>query len=258
MKCVVIVDDREEYHSRLIENLQSRLSSLSKPVVVEFRKRRLQVGDLVVLCRGNALIIELKRASDLLSSLYDGRLFEQVQNSLVLSSLFDHIIVRRLLIIYEDEVTAASSRNASSEQILDAIYAALMSMTFRWGITIFQVSSKESLAIFLSRLIIRESKGSHDGGMPQLVSFVKKSVSPSVGVLASLPNIGVKKAEQLLAAYGSPLRVFLEPNLDQSIPGIGSKVVESIRKYVWGSLSPTILQKDPLVIGIFEDPPKAS
>ncbi len=82
---------------------------------------------------------------------------------------------------------------------------------------------------------------------------MKKSVSPSIGVLTSLPNIGFKKAEQLIDFYGSPLRVFLEPGLDTSVPGIGSKVVESIRKHVWCSVRPTILQRDPLVIGIFED-----
>ena len=253
MKCVVIVDDREEYNSHLIGGIRSRLSALTNPVVVEFRRRRLQIGDLVILCGGNAMVVELKTAADLLASIYDGRLFEQARNSLELLSLFDHAIVRRILIVYGNEESAASARTTSSDQILDAAYAALMSITFRWGISIFQVPSRDSLIIFLTRLIVREAKGSHDKGIPQVVSFTKKSVSPSVGVLASLPNIGSKKAEQLLEFYGSPLRVFLDPNLAQSVPGIGSKVVESIQEHVWCSLRPTVLQENPLVIGIFDD-----
>lgn len=206
MGCTVIIDSREY---KTAEDVIKWLKRYDCTVI----PRKLDIGDYVV--PGN-VGIERKNAMDFISSIVDGRLFEQGSE---LVKAYDKAYV----IIEGDLWRAASRRNVHEH----AIISSLISLS-EIGIRILYTHNEEGTAYTIKSL----AEGGVNLGVKTTV--IKKSNSiydAQITFLSSLPGIGIKRAAALLKAFGTPLNAL--NNLNQwvrKVDGINEKIVALVRK----------------------------
>ena len=182
----IVVDDREP--AKIISHL--------KKLKVEVITQRLEVGDYDV---GEKVLVERKTGPDYVSSLADGRLFEQ---ALRLTEGADQVII-----ILEDFEKAFESPGWKDRQ--KQVYGSLMYLSLRLGILLFPSSGKMQTAQILERMCswLQEKKDD-----PVIFARgVKKSMSQldrQQFLLQGLPQIGPKTALALLKHFKTPLAVF--------------------------------------------------
>lgn len=182
----------------------------------------LPVADYII---SDSIAIERKEAGDFVSSIIDGRLFEQAGE---LAKSFD-----RPLIIIEAEKgieTLYSERNIHP----NAIRGAFAAVALDFGIpTIFSSGTEETAALILS-IAKREFS---EGNLPQLKGKKRgKTLSEQQEALvASLPEVNITLARRLLSEFKTPGAVFLaEKSALENVSGIGKATSATIRKVVFG------------------------
>ncbi len=181
----IVADEREKP-----SGVPDELRSLG--AMVDYRV--LDVADYVV----GPYAVERKSARDFVSSLYSGRLFDQAHR---LGQAYQTI-----LLVVEGDLWKDSKgvRNPRS------LWGALISAVLDFGLDAFFTPNAKQTAQFLVTLGKggRHRRGS-DG--PPIVVRKPRSQDPSriqISVLSSLPGIGPRMAEQLLAHFGSLRKVF--------------------------------------------------
>ena len=181
----IIVDEREK-PSGVPEELRSLGAS------VEYRV--LDVADYVV----GSYAVERKSVRDFLSSLYSGRLFDQAHR---LGQSYE-----MSLLVVEGDLwrELRDLRNPRS------LWGALISAVFDFGLNTFFTPDGKQTAQFLITLA---RGGRHRGSANSPPLVVRKPKTADVrriqlSILSSLPGIGPRMAEQLLAQFGSLRRVF--------------------------------------------------
>ena len=179
----IVVDEREKA-SGIPEFL------LKSGVRVDYAK--LYVGDYIM---APDVGVERKSGRDLLSSIYDGRLFEQCR---ALSAF------RKPILIIEGE----ASRLEELAENLKAAFGALAYITLVYNISILNTSSPKSTALILLALAENLSRERKPGA---LLVKTRKSEDPKLQqmyMVASLPGVGVKLAKRLLELFETPRAVF--------------------------------------------------
>ena len=216
----IIVDDRERNSSipELLKNAGA---------VIDFAQ--LKVGDYVV---SSETAVERKTIHDLISSIYDGRLFVQC------SDLVKHyqkplLVVQgniaNLTEIPEDMEDKDLKRQAER---MPLAYDALVTVATEFRIPIIHTPSAEHTAQLLVTLVNRSLReGRTTGPLMRKIKKENPVYIQQLSVLASVPGIGEKLAARMLKKFHTPIRALNASAAElATIQGFGLARAERVRK----------------------------
>ncbi|MEM3832047.1 MAG: ERCC4 domain-containing protein [Thermoprotei archaeon] len=181
---VVVIADSRERNSGVPEILSSM------NITVAFKQ--LDVADYII---SDAVAIERKSASDFISSIFDGRLFDQAYR---LSNTYE-----RAIIIVEKELAGLETL-VKNPQI---IRGAIISLTIRHGVNVIFSKSIEETAELIKLAAEHEQKT----GKKIIIKHKPKLSTTKdwqINIIGSLPGIGPKLAERLLLKFTTVRSVF--------------------------------------------------
>ena len=201
----IIVDERER---------KSGIPELLKSVGLNIEMKTLLIGDYIV---APETVIERKSIRDLMSSIFDGRLFDQCSR---LKEHFQHPIV--LMEGNVDEIEEITENPM-------IFYGAISRVVLEFGIPVIPTPSANHSAKLLVSLCSKKesSKG------PFLKKIKKSSdlQKQQLSVLCSLPGIGEKFAVRMLEKFGTPINVFTATTADLAkVEGLGQARATKIKK----------------------------
>ncbi len=206
MECAVIVDSREYETAEEVIKWLKRLGCSVIP-------RKLDIGDYVL--PGN-IGVERKRAMDFISSIVDGRLFDQGRE---LVRAFD----KAYLIIEGDLWRALGRREVHKHSVLGAL-----STLIELGLNLLYTPDEEGTAYVIKSL---SEKVGRKGIRAIPIRKGETIRDAQIQFLSSLPGIGPKRAEALLRAFGTPIDAL--NNLGQwtrKVNNINEGLVSIVRK----------------------------
>ena len=201
----IVVDEREK---------KSGIPSLLKGIGINLEIKTLPVGDYIV---APETIVERKSISDLVSSVFDGRLFDQC-NRMKENFQFPIIIIE-------------GDTNEIEELIENpfVFYGAVSSVAIDFKIPIISTPNASHTAKLLVSMCSRK-----DVTKGPFIKKIRKSDDlqrQQLSVLSSLPGVGEKTAIRMLEKFGTPLKVFSASSTELSkISGLGELRAKKIKK----------------------------
>ncbi len=201
----IIIDERER---------KSGIPDLLRAVGVKIELTNLPIGDYIV---APETVVERKSVHDLISSVFDGRLFDQCNR---LKENFAHPAI--LMEGNVDEIDEIAENPL-------VFYGAISSIVLDYKIPIIPTPSASHSAKLLVSMCARQStkKG-------PFLKKIKKSddlQKQQLAVLCSLPGIGEKLATRMLEKFGSPNSTLKASYTELSkIQGMGEARALRIRK----------------------------
>jgi len=201
----IIVDERER---------KSGIPDLLKAVGLNLEMNTLPIGDYIV---APETVVERKSIRDLLSSVFDGRLFDQC------SRLKEHF--QNPIILMEGNVDEI-------EEIADnplIFYGAISTVVIDFKIPIIPTpSAMHSAKLLVSMCSRKESpKGPYLKKIKKSTDLEKQQLSS----LCSLPGVGEKFAVRMLEKFGTPLKVFTATTSELAkVEGLGEARAKKIKK----------------------------
>ncbi len=209
----IVADEREK---------KSGIPGLLQSAGLDVEIKTLLVGDYVV---GPEVVVERKSIKDLMSSVFDGRLFDQCGR---LRDNFEHPVI-----LMEGDV----------DEIVDiaenpmVFYGAVSAVALDHKIPIIPTPSASHTAKLLASMCSRQD-GRTAGTDGPLVKRVKKSENlrqQQLSVLASLPGVGQKIATRLLDRFDTPRGALTSTTADLAgVEGMGIQRAKKIKR-VMGS-----------------------
>jgi len=205
----IVTDERER---------KSGIPKLLKAIGVNVEIKTLPIGDYIV---SHETIVERKSIKDFMSSIFDGRLFDQC-NRLKDNYQFPVIILEGNI----DEIESITENPL-------VFYGALSTIAVDFNIPIIPTPNASDTAKLLVSLASRKeiSKG-------PLLKKIKKSSDTQkqqLSVLSSLPGVGEKTAVRMLEKFGTPLNVLSASIKDLAkVPGLGESRAKKIKKMIEG------------------------
>ncbi|MCK5159123.1 MAG: hypothetical protein KAR08_08195, partial [Candidatus Heimdallarchaeota archaeon] len=192
----IIIDSREK-NSKILFYLKK------EGIKLEFKQ--LDCGDYILSDR---VALEYKKGEDLLSSIIDGRLFEQ------LGSLTNAYQIPILLI------EGFPSGGIHPE----AIAGALSSFVIDFGVSIIQTQNSEESAAIIKRIAMREQKTKKRKPLIRKSMKMGNPNENAIQVISSFPGINRTLATRLLEKLGS-IRKIVNASEDElkEIEGLGVK-----------------------------------
>ena len=201
----IVVDERER---------KSGIPDLLKGIGINLEMKTLPVGDYIV---APETVVERKTISDLVSSIFDGRLFDQC-NRLKENFQFPIILI-------EGDV-------AEIEKLVEnpfVFYGAVSSIVTNFKIPIISTPNASHTAKLLVSMCSRK-----DTTRGPFIKKIRKSdnlQSQQLSVLCSLPGVGEKTAIRMLEKFGTPLRVLSSSITELSkVSGLGEARAKNIKK----------------------------
>ncbi|MCW5589030.1 MAG: hypothetical protein KIT27_05130 [Legionellales bacterium] len=202
----IIIDFREK-NNQIVEYLENDIH-------INLRFEFLPLGDYQFL---DTILFERKTLRDYAQSIIDGRLFSQAQR-LAQSK-------KRGIFIIEGSASQLNEIGVSRE----AMQGALISVSVILGIPVLRSQTPLETA----KLMLYTAKQAHSISNLAYASKVRRPKGKKklqLHILQSLPSIGPKRAEQLLASFGSVENVITASIEDlQLMAGIGKKTAEKIQ-----------------------------
>lgn len=204
-KLRIVVDERER---------KSGIPDLLRAVGINIEMKTLPVGDYIV---APETVVERKSIKDLISSVFDGRLFDQC-NRLKENFQFPIILMEGNM----DEI------NEITENPL-IFYGAVSSIALDFKIPVIATPSADHTAKLLVSMCSRKE-------LPKgpFLKKIKKSndiQKQQLVALSSLPGVGEKLAIRMLEKFGSPLKVFNASSTDLAkVQGLGNARAKKIKK----------------------------
>ena len=201
----IIVDEREK---------KSGIPDLLKSVGMNLEMKTLPIGDYIV---APETVVERKSIRDLMSSVFDGRLFDQCSR---LKEHFEHPIV--LMEGNVDEIEEITENPL-------IFYGAISTVILDFKIPIIPTPSAAHTAKLLVSMCSR--KDSPKG--PYLKKIKKSSdlEKQQLSILCSLPGVGEKFAIRMLTKFGTPLKVFTATTAELAkVEGLGDARAKKIKK----------------------------
>jgi ERCC4-type nuclease len=174
----IVMDDREP------ESIERILRS--NGILVE--RKRIEVADYLI---GVDVCIERKTLEDFLRSIYDGRLFDQVEEMMRCCS--------RILVLIE------SSHRLDGRGKLHYL-GALAYLSLK-GVSVIHVNGYEDTAYLLTYLA-RKVEGDRPSTIPVRRRRKAKSFEEAYSILLSFPSIGPKSAEKLMSEFKNLKEIF--------------------------------------------------
>jgi DNA excision repair protein ERCC-4 len=201
----IVIDVREK---------KSGIPDLLKAVGVNIEIKTLPIGDYIV---APETVVERKSIQDLMSSIFDGRLFDQCSR---LKEHFQHPII--LIEGNVDEIDSITENPL-------IFYGALSTIAIDFKIPIIPTSSASHTAKLLVSMCSR--KQSHKGPFLKKIRKSNDLQKQQLSTLCSLPGVGEKTAIRMLKKFGSPLQVFTAPYTELSkVEGLGESRAKKIKK----------------------------
>lgn len=221
----IVADERER---------KCGIPALLREAGLGLEVRTLPVGDYIV---GPETIVERKSVHDLVSSVFDGRLFDQC------ARLRDNFALPLIAVEGNPDEVEAVAENPL------VFYGAVSRVAIDYRIPIVPTPSASHTARLLVALAARCAEalaaagaatggGAGDGAPPPIppgpyVKKIKKhddTERQQLSALASLPGIGEKLAVRLLGRFGTPIAVFNAPLADLAkVDGLGAARAGRIR-----------------------------
>ena len=217
----IVVDERERN-----SNIPVLLKNAG--AVIDFAQ--LKVGDYIV---SSETAVERKTVHDLLSSIYDGRLFVQC------SDLVKYY--QKPLLVVQGNIAELGETSEAMEdpddiklhtERMSLAYDALITVATEFRIPIIHTPSAEQTAQLLVTLVNRSLQEAKATG--PLLRKIKKENPIQIqqlSVLASLPGVGEKLAARMLKKFHTPIRALNASAAElATIPGFGLTRAERVRK----------------------------
>jgi DNA excision repair protein ERCC-4 len=196
--------------------------------VIDFTQ--LKVGDYIV---SSETAVERKTVRDLISSIYDGRLFVQC------SDLVKYY--QKPLLVVQGNIAELGETSEDMEdpddiklhtERMSLAYDALITVATEFRIPIIHTPSAEQTAQLLVTLVNRSLQEAKATG--PLLRKIKKENPIQIqqlSVLASLPGVGEKLAARMLKKFHTPIRALNASAAElATIPGFGLTRAERVRK----------------------------
>ena len=202
----VVADERER-----ASGVPEELSKLNVRVYFS----RLPVADYVL---NPELAVERKSVKDLVSSVYDSRLFYQAAK---LSAAY----AKPFLLVEGD-----SKEVESLAKNLKSFYGAIANVTLAYGLRVLYTANPRETATAIAELL-SHARAKPLARMPsELPPKAKSFPQQQLYLVSATPGIGRKLAEKLLSKYGTPRRIMgLTAGELAMTQGIGWKKAERIR-----------------------------
>ena len=184
----VIIDERERGKIRKAFRFLEQKNGYNIKLQIE----TMEHGDYVVSSR---IAIERKRGDDLVSSIFDNRLFEQI---IGMKEKFDQVVL----------IVENPKKIFRRPTIKEApIYGALLYVAFKMGVSVVPTTNEKETA----ELVYALAKSEQERGifpswpLPERTIPIKKvAQEDQEHFLQGMVQVGVKSAKQLLSAFGAP------------------------------------------------------
>ena len=179
----------------IIDNRERKLMSLldKKYPHVQYEAKQLDIADVVI---SKDVAIERKEGFDLVASIIDNRLFEQLI---------------RLKDTYENPILIIESLNNDVfENIgmkISSIYGALAKISYKMGISVIPTQSLEHTAVAVERLAYREQIKHGESVFSRKAPKNMSIEDRRVYIIEGLIDIGSKKAKILIDTFKTPYNV---------------------------------------------------
>ncbi len=202
----VVADEREK-----ASGVPEFLSKLGLRVYFS----RLPVADYVL---SPELAVERKTVRDLVSSVYDSRLFYQAAR---ISATYAKPY---LLVEGDSKEVEKVAKNVKS------FYGAIANVTLSYGLRLLYTADEEETAMAIAALLAH-ARSKPLARMPsELPPKAKSLPQQQLYLVSSMPGVGRRLAEKLLLKYGTPRRVMsLTAGELAMTQGLGWKRAERIR-----------------------------
>jgi DNA excision repair protein ERCC-4 len=201
----IIVDERER---------KSGIPELLKSVGLNVEMKTLPIGDYIV---APETVVERKSIRDLMSSVFDGRLFDQC------SRLKEHFAFPIILV----EGNVDEIEDITDNPLI--FYGALSTVAIDFKIPIIPTPNATHTAKLLVSMCSRK-----DSPKGPFLKKIKKSSNlqkQQLSVLCSLPGIGEKFAVRMLEKFGTPFKVFTATSAELAkVEGLGEARAKKIKK----------------------------
>jgi len=201
----IVVDEREK---------KSGIPDLLRGTGINLEIKMLPVGDYIV---APETVVERKTISDLVSSVFDGRLFDQCNR------LKEHYQFPILLIEGNiDEIEELTENSL-------VFYGAISSIAIDFKIPVIHTPNASHTSKLLISMCSRK-----DASKGPFIKKIRKSndiQKQQLSMLCSLPGVGEKTAIRMLEKFGTPLRVLSSSTTELSkVSGLGEARAKNIKK----------------------------
>ena len=200
-KIVVVCDYRERETIELLEKIGAVVN-----------KRNLEVGDFVCSQR---IVIEKKTHSDFISSIIDGRIFEQAKN---MKSNFE-----RPVILIEGYSTREINENA--------LKAAIASLIVDYGISLINTKNPVDTAKTIYWIAKKEQEEMKHEVAFKVGKKPEDSKKLKEFIISGIPGVSTVLSKRLLEYFGSVEKIFVASEKElKAVNGIGEKLAKKIKK----------------------------
>ena len=201
----MVIDEREK---------KSGIPDLIKQIGVKVEMMNLPVGDYIV---APETIVERKSVNDFISSVFDGRLFDQCSR---LKEHFEHPAI-----IIEGNVDEIDK---ITENPL-VFYGAMSSVVLDFKIPVIPTPNASHTAKLLISMCARQ--GAVKGPFLKKIRKSGDLKQQQLSILCSLPGVGEKLATRMLEKFGSTSNSLNASSVELSkINGMGEARAQKIRK----------------------------
>ena len=201
----MVIDERER---------KSGIPDLIKQIGVKVETMNLPVGDYIV---APETIVERKSVSDFISSVFDGRLFDQCSR---LKEHFEHPAI-----VIEGNVDEIDK---ITENPL-VFYGAMSSVVLDFKIPVIPTPNASHTAKLLISMCARQ--GAVKGPFLKKIRKSGDLKQQQLSILCSLPGVGEKLATRMLEKFGSTSNSLNASSVELSkINGMGDARAQKIRK----------------------------
>jgi DNA excision repair protein ERCC-4 len=201
----IVVDEREK---------KSGIPDLLKGTGINLEIKTLPVGDYIV---APETVVERKTVSDLISSIFDGRLFDQCHR------LKEHYQFPILIIEGDIDEIEELTENPL------VFYGAISSIAIDFKIPVIPTPNATHTSKLLISMCSRK-----DASKGPFIKKIRKSndlQKQQLSMLCSLPGVGEKTAIRMLEKFGTPLRVLSSSIIELSkVSGLGEARAKNIKK----------------------------
>jgi DNA excision repair protein ERCC-4 len=208
----MVVDERER---------KSGIPDLLKEIGVKVELKNLPIGDYIV---ASETVVERKSIYDFISSVFDGRLFDQCNR------LKEH---------YENPAIVIEGNIDEIDKITEnplVFYGAISSVVLDFKIPVVPTPNASHTAKLLIAMCARQ--GSIKGPFLKKIRKSGDLNHQQLSVLCSLPGIGEKLATRMLERFGSPNNSLNASAADLSkIKGMTETRAQKIRKILDGKIT---------------------
>lgn len=203
----VVADERER-----ASGVPDELSKLNVRVYFS----RLPVADYVL---NPELAVERKSLRDLISSVYDSRVFYQAAR---LSASY-----AKPYLLIEGDSTEVESLASN----LKAFFGAIANVTLAYGLRVIYTANPRETALAISELAVHARAKPLTRMPSEVAPKAKKLPQQQLYLVSSLPGVGRRLAERLLEKYATPRKVMgLTAGELAMTQGLGWKKAEKIKQ----------------------------